>query len=53
MLLATTVVGDENVVPNGECELSYQGNDPAKHFHTAKVNANSGEEEGGGGRSRR
>jgi hypothetical protein len=46
MLLAATVLGDENVVLTGECESSNdEGNDLGQQCLAAVVNANSGEED--------
>jgi hypothetical protein len=42
MLFAASALGDEKVVPNGECESGNEGNDPEQCL--AAANANTGEE---------
>jgi hypothetical protein len=45
MLLAACVLGDENVVPNGECESTNEGNGLGQQCLAAvNANANTGEE---------
>jgi hypothetical protein len=44
MLLAATVLGEENVVSNGECESGNEGNDSEQCIAATNANANSGGE---------